>query len=219
MKRILSFIVLGVSFSQLFGQQIAVSPDKNNVFYIGVDNPITVTAENCSCNDLVVKASNGTLIGKGCQYLFRGIEPGRADITVYKKRGNKLKEIGNNAFRVKRLPLPVFKIGPYGGGYDLNNERKVQKIVIANQQFVRAELENFDIDIKYSIDSFSVRIFYNDSAKVKTFLNTSNKISQELSDGLSVLKKDDIVVFHNIFIIGPDRRRYEINPLVLTIFK
>lgn len=35
-------------------------------------------------------------------------------LIVYKKTGNKLYEIGRNAFRVKRLPAPTFKIGPYG---------------------------------------------------------------------------------------------------------
>lgn len=216
MKRILPFIVLSVFFCQLSAQQIAVSPDRNNIFYVGIDNPITVTAENCSCNELVVKASNGTLTGKGCQYLFRGIEQGRADITVYKKTGKKLKEIGNNAFRVKRIPPPVFKIGPYGGSnYSL--ERKAQRVVLAGQQFVRADLENFDFDVRFNIDSFSVKIFYGDSCKTKTFFNSTGKISQQLSDAFSILKKDDIVIFNKIFAKGPDGQEWELVPLILTI--
>ena len=200
-------------------QKITVTNDRNNFFYLGLDNPITVIAENCSCKDLVVKTNNGNITGTGCTRIYRGNEVGKTDIIVYKKLGNKLKKIGENTFRVKIFPPPVFKIGPYGGGYESNNERKVQKVVIANQQYVRADLENFDFDIKYSIDSFSVKVFYNDSAKIKTFFNVTGKISQQISDGFSVLKKDDIVIFYSIFAKGPAGQQYELAPLILTIEK
>jgi len=168
MKHLFFFVLINFFALQISAQRVAVSPDKNNVFYFGVDNPITVAAENCSCNDLVVKTNNGSVIGNPCKLIYRARETGGADITVYKKIGNKLKKISTNAFRVKRIPPPVFKIGPYGGAYDYSNERKVQRVVIANQQYVRAELENFDIDVKYLIDSFFVNIFYNDSANFKS---------------------------------------------------
>lgn len=200
-------------FSQVFAQQVAVSADKNNVFYLGLDNPITVTVENCSCNDLVVKTDNGEVTGKGCQLIFRGKEYGRAAIMVYKKAGNKLKEIGSNAFRVKKIPPPVFRIGPYGHSYD----RKARSVVMANQQYVRAELDGFDFDARFAIDSFWVKIFYNDSCKTKSFFNTTGKISQAVLDAFSVLKEEDVVIFHKIYAKGPDGLQWQLDPLILTI--
>ena len=219
MKHLLLIFVAQICMLRMQAQHFAISNDKMNVVYIGVDNPITIAVENWPCNKLVVKVNNGTITGSNCKFIYRGTEPGATNIVVFKKTAKVLKVIGYYSFRVKRLPAPVFKIGHYASNYSNGNEKTVQKIVLAAQQFVRADLENFDIDVKYWIDSFSVKIFYSDSAKVKTFFNITGKISQELSEGFSVLKKDDIVVFHKIFAKGPDGLQYELNPLILTINK
>ena len=217
MKQVFFFTLVSFFSCHLSAQQISVSNKRNNFFYIELDNPITVAAENCSCKDLVVKTNNGNIAGKGCQLIYRGKEVGSADIIVYKKMGSKIKEIGRSIFRVKRLPAPTFKIGPYGSSY--NQERKVKRIVLVSQQYVRAELEGFDFDAKFSIDSFSVKIFYAESGKSDHFINTTGKIGQQISAGFSVLKKDDIVIFYSIFATGPAGQQYELAPLILTIEK
>ena len=58
---IATLIILSLSS---FSQKFSVSPDKNNVFYIGVDNPITIAVENTSCNSLIVKSTNGKISGR-----------------------------------------------------------------------------------------------------------------------------------------------------------
>ena len=219
MKNLLLFFVFQICMLQMNAQHFALSNDRMNIAYLGVDNPISIAVENCPCKNIVLKVKNGTVVGQNCRYIFRGKEVGAASIVVYEKNGKQLKVIGEYPLKVKRFPPPTFKIGPYGSSYFYDSDRKVQKVVLANQQYVRAELEGFDIDIHYSIDSFAVKIFYNDSFKVKTFVNASNKINQELSNGFSILKKDDVILFHNIFITGPDGQHYELDPLILTIDK
>ncbi len=216
MKQLFFLILISFFSCYAFAQRVVVSADKNNIFYIGVDNPITVAAENSSCKDLVIKTNNGNIAGKGCQLIYRGKEVGRADIIVYKKTGNKLNEIGRNAFRVKRLPAPTFKIGPYGSSYPYS-ERKAKAVVLASQQYVRAELENFDFEYKCSIDSFSVNIFHLESGKRTTFFNVSNKISPQISDAFSELKNGDVIFFNKIFSTCPDKIQSELDSLILTV--
>lgn len=198
-------------------QHFAVAPDKNNVFYVGVDNPLTITVENCACKDLVVKTDNGKITGNNCQYVYKGNQYGSASIILYKKNGIKLKEIGRNAFRIKRIPAPVFKIAQYGSFNNMNADRKANKITLAAQQYVRAEIEGFDFDGRCIVDSFSVSIFYSDSCKSKTFFNLTNKLTESIRVAIAALKKDDIILFNKIHVKGLDGLDWELDPLMLTI--
>ena len=164
----------------------------------------------------MLKVDNGAITGKDCHFIYRGIKPGVANITVYKKTANNLKKIGQYTFRVKRIPPPVFRIGPYGVSY-FYADRKANKVVLASQQFVRAELEFFDYDARAIVDSFSVKIFHADSGKTSTLFNTTNKINQQIKDAFSELKNGDIIFFNKIFAKGPDGTQWELDPLILTI--
>jgi hypothetical protein len=191
------------------GQSFTVSADKMNVLYIGIDNPISVTVERYSCESITVGTNNGKITGSNCRYIFSGGTVGVTNIAVYKKVNGKMQVIGIWPFRVKHLPPPVFKIA--------SGKLSMPKAEIANQQYVRAELENFDINIKYTIDSFKVCIIPNDTCKFGTKTNYGNKISEEIRNDFKALKQNDAVVFKDIFIKNPDGSREMLAPLVITI--
>ena len=216
MKNLLIFLVGQICMLPLQAQHFALGFDKFNIAYIGLDNPISIAVENCPCNHIVLKVENGTVTGENCRYIFRAKEVGAAHITVYKKTASHLKEVGQYAFRVKRIPPPAFKIGPYGVSY-FYADRKAQTAVLRSQQYVRAELDGFDFDARCIVDSFQVKIFHVDSAKTSTYFNTTNKINQQIRDVFSGLKNGDIIFFNKIFAKGPDGIQWELDPLILTI--
>ena len=191
------------------GQSFTVSADKMNVLYVGVDNPISVTVENYSCESIAVSTNNGKITGSNCQYIFSGGTVGVANIAVYKKVKGKMQVIGIWPFRIKHLPLPVFKIA--------SGKLSMSKVEIANQQYVRAELENFDINIKYTIDSFKVCIIPNDTCKFSSKTNYGNEISEEIRNDFKALKQNDAVLFKDIFIRRPDGTQEMLAPIVITI--
>ncbi|MGG9962618.1 GldM family protein [Ferruginibacter sp. SUN106] len=198
-------------FYTAFTQQVAIGADKNNVFYAGIDNPLTITAENCPCKSLVVKVDNGKINGSGCKLAYNGNTPGIATITVYQRTADKLKKLGSNNFMVKLIPPPSFKIGPYG------SSRRAQKALIAGQSAVRANLNGFfGYDVMFTIDSFRVSILLKDSCKTKTYFNKTNTINDELRAAFSVLAAGDIIIFDKIFARGPGGS-IELDPLVLMI--
>lgn len=216
MKQVLSIFLVLIGVLPLQAQRFAVGNDKFNIAYIGLDNPISIAVENCPCSDIVLKVNNGTITGSGCQYIYRGKETGSDRIKIYKKAGGKLKEVGQYAFRVKQIPPPVFKIGPYGVGF-LYAERKVRAVVLGSMEYVRADIEGFDFDARCRVDSFKVKIFHADSGKISSFFNLTNTINQQIRDAFVNLHSCDVIYFYKIFAKGPDDLQWELDPLILTI--
>lgn len=209
MKKLMVLIPFFSFYFIASSQNIAVSAEKNNVLYIGVDNPISVVAENYPSRQLMVKAEKGTLFGSnGRIFIYRGIEPGNESIIIYNKENSK--EVGRSNFRVKYIPDPVAKVGLSGGG-------NIQGVILKNQQFLRAQLDNFDFDVAFTIDSFTLNIIRTDSCFFKEVINIGSKFGSAVTEALSGIKKDDIVIFKKIYVLGPDGRSRLLSPLVFTI--
>ena len=209
MKKLLVLISFLGFHSAVSSQNIAIVADKNNVLYIGVDNPISIVVENYPSNQLVIKAGKGTITGSyGKTFIYRGIEPGNESIIIYKKE--RLEEIGRSTFRVKYIPDPIAKVGPSGGG-------NIKAAILKNQQYIRAELENFDFDAVFEIDSFTLNIIRPDTCFFKEVISIGNKFGSAVAEALISIKKNDIVIFKKIYAIGPEGRQRLLSPIVFTI--
>lgn len=131
---------------------VNVSADKMNVFYIGVDNPISVAAAGVSSNDVGISGTGGgislTPNGKS-SYIVKVNAQGESFIKVNDKKGGK--QLGEFKFRVKKIPDPVAKIGNKTGGGFGSGEMKAQLGIMP-------VLENFDFEAKCEVVSF--RLYY-----------------------------------------------------------
>jgi gliding motility-associated protein GldM len=123
----------------------AVMLDKMNVFYIGVPNPVTISS-GTGWDKTKVSMSGGSLTPSGGpgKFTVKVSKVGNASISV-----NADGKVSSYDFRVKRIPDPVVKVGPSGGG-------RVQSVVFKNQSFARADLENFDFDAHFNIVSATI---------------------------------------------------------------
>jgi gliding motility-associated protein GldM len=137
---------------------LSVSPTKMNVLYIGVPNPIDITASGVPAEKLNVSISGGSITRAGAagSYIAQVKSPGTVNITVTANVDGQSKNLGSKQFRVKRVPDPVAKVAG-------KREGTVTKAELAAQAGVKADLENFDFDMKFNIVSFKV------SATIKGF--------------------------------------------------
>lgn len=132
-------------------RSVAVSASKMNVFYIGVDNPVEVSAAGVATNDIKVNMSGGggtiKKDGKGA-YVVRVTQPTKkgeyAYVTVSAKDLSDKKP-----FRVKRIPDPVPKLSKSRGGGMSSGEFKIQPGVFP-------VLENFDFEARCEIKGYRV---------------------------------------------------------------
>jgi gliding motility-associated protein GldM len=135
-------------FSYEVGQpSVNVSADKMNVFYIGVDNPVTVAAAGVSTSAMTVKMTGGTLTKKsGTNYIAKGSKPGKVTIVVKDTKKNKSFPF---EFRMKRIPDPIVRLGKKTDGLIGSGEMKAQP-------GLAAWLDNFDFDARCQVQSYTM---------------------------------------------------------------
>jgi gliding motility-associated protein GldM len=126
-----------------------VSADKMNVFYIGVENPVSVSAAGVSSNDLRVSESGPISIRPvsraNGKYMVTATKPGEAKIIL---SGGGLPRTPYD-FRVKRIPDPVARLSKKSSGTMGTGEFKAQG-------GVGAFLDNFDFDANCKIQGFTL---------------------------------------------------------------
>ena len=124
----------------------SVSADAVKVFYVGLDNPITVSGGNVGDEKVSVSMTNGTLSKTGPgKYIVRPGTPGKATVTVVADGKPTPFE-----FRVKTVPDPIAKVGQNKGGRMRVNDFKAQF-------GVRADLENFVFEgVKFSVTGYTI---------------------------------------------------------------
>jgi gliding motility-associated protein GldM len=183
--------------------------DKMNVFYIGVENPISVSAAGVSSNDLKVTGSGAGIqlrnTGPG-KYIVTATQPGEATITL---TGGGLAAT-SFSYRVKRIPDPSAKVARLKGGQLSPGEIKVQPGMIA-------ELEGFDFDAKCSIESFRmIRTRRGDDPALVN--NTGAAFGPQAKQILNDARPGDQYLFTDVKGKCPgDAASRNLNTLVFTI--
>lgn len=132
---------------------VTVSPTKMNVFYIGVDNPVEISASGIPAESIRASISGGSIRKSGGGYIVKVKRPGEVTITVSAEVDGQTRTMGSRKFRVKRVPSPVAK---YRSGNEWITGGRIKKNYLRANLGVRAIMENFDFDLTFSVVSFTV---------------------------------------------------------------
>lgn len=135
-------------FSYEVGERsVAVSLDKMNVFYIGVDNPVSVSVAGVNSQKVKVNGSSNIGLTKkgGGKYNARPTSPGKATITI-SADGMKPAKFD---YMVKRIPDPTPMLSKKEGGAMGTGEFKAQG-------GLSVMLKNFDFDAKCSVQGYEL---------------------------------------------------------------
>lgn len=181
---------------------VAVQPEKMNVFYIGVDNPIIVSAAGVSPTDLNVGISGCGATktgGAGGKFIVRATTPGTCQISVSAKTKDGVKAQGPPLkFRVKKIPDPSAKLG----GKLCQGIMDFKKMELASIGGVGAEIPGFDFDVKFPVQSFLFSA--NVKGIIKEFPCNGPNLSSEAKSVLQSLNSGGKAFFENIAVKAPD---------------
>ncbi len=188
-----------------------VSADKMNVLYIGVDNPISISAPGIAKEKLKASISGGgTLSGGNGKYIVKVTTPGKVMITVSGEvEKGQYKQLGGMEYRVKRVPDPVAKVGGIVSGNMSANQLKTQRGVFA-------VLENFDFDLKFTVKKFEMTVIRARQDPLRLVSNSA-ALTPEMVNALNTISPKDKVFFDEIIASGPDGTNRRLNGVVIGI--
>jgi gliding motility-associated protein GldM len=186
-----------------------VSPDKMNVLYIGVPNPVSVSAPGIPKEKLRVSISGGSISGSNGHYTATVSSVGDATVTVSGEIApGRTAVLGSSLFRVKRIPdpKPMFA-GKSGGNTSAAN--------IRGQDRLFAKLEAFDFDAKFNVTRFTLLIA-KPRQDVIIMSGNGGELTGAMKSAMSGVAPGTTVVFKDIIAVGPDGTQRGLDPIVLS---
>lgn len=187
--------------------QASVSLDKMNVFYMGVDNPITISASGIPSDKLQVIAGPNLTInrvnGETGKYVVRTDKVGKSSITLKGTLSDGTTKTWTTEYRLKMIPDPYPLVAnKKGGGPVPVNLMKAQAAIFA-------KLDNFDFDAKFDVVSFELFLIpkrgeARPPIAVNGFYLNDNRANAQVRDLINSLGVGDRLFFENIKAKGPD---------------
>jgi len=191
-----------VSEYQVAEPSINVTPDKMLVFYIGPDNPVTVSVSGFG-NDKVrpnISGGGGRIrpdARRAGGYIVTVSSPGKARVSVEAEISpGKYKNMGYKEFRVKRPPPPIASF------MGLEGEGKITRGKLKAAQGLLAKMKNFDFELKFKVTSFDMSVDVG-GGLFQTISSKNNRLTDTMKKYLKKSKKGQRIIFENVRAKSP----------------
>ncbi len=185
---------------------LTVSATKMNVFYTGVDNPVSISVSGMADSRIEPRISVGEIRRSGNEWIVRVPESAQKAVISVTADG---KNMGSNEFRIKRVPDPIATIANLTGG---NIEKS--RLLAANA-IIPTMPADFEFDLTFRITSFrfvSVR-----SGDIFERQANGNQFTEEMKSYIQNARRGDRVWLEDIYATGPDGGTRKLGTINLTL--
>ena len=190
---------------------LTVSPLKMNVFYIGVKNPVGISAPGIPMDRVTTRISVGKLYKdpKSSNYIVE-VPKGqkKAIVSATASIDGKSFSLGQMEFRVKRVPTPTAMIAGQTDG-------KIDKNALLAAGAIIPDMKDFEFDLYFEVTGFTFATIINGDWIPKNV--SGNRFSSEISGIIRNGRAKQKFFFENIQAKGPDGTIRSLNPVNLEL--
>ncbi len=189
-----------------------VSADKMNVFYVGVDNPVSISAPGIPSENLRPAISSGASLRRvdNGSYIVN-LEPGTRDVTISVNAlvDNDLRNMGESRFRGRNIPDPVAYIAG-------RREGRMDRQLLSRAGRIVAQMEGFEFDAAFNIASF--RMTTTIAGEYRSYPATGNAFSEDMIRVIESARGGQEITFRDIITErGPDGTTRNLGAIAFTI--
>ncbi len=212
------YMVMRFLFSMLFicqlhmlvAQKVIIRREPETGFvYSGMDNPLTILAENLPCKSLSVKVSKGKITKTGdCTYIYHPDSAGAVVFRISAIKGQSVKLIDEITWYVRPVPEPSAVVGGYP------NLSVIPVAAFKAQAGVGiSSSSQYGVPcLTYSATKYALTIMRNDTVCFHSSC-TGNAFCEEVKKGIRMLEAGDRILISNIHAVGADRKEMQLAPL------
>ncbi len=194
---------------QVAAPSTTISATAMNVFYIGIPNPVDISASGVPKDKIAASVSGGSISKSKDGWIVNVRTPGKAVVSVNAEIDGRRQKMGSMEFRVKKIPTPVAKIAGKNSGSIKKNKLKAQLGIIA-------EMENFEFDVKVKVSSF--KFAYVGANGLSREIDVSSaRFDSKLKNVLGKLRTGTRVSFENIKVSMPGGEVRRLSPIVFKV--
>lgn len=182
-----------------------VAAEKMNVFYAGIDNPVSASAPVPPDK---IRVGGGGLAFRGSAGKYTVTPPTSmigqtVNVTVSADVDGKSQSFGGTPFRVMAVPEPRIAIGNIRGG-------RRSKAEIVNNPIVVPKDPSFAFDLQWRVTGFSMTVGSGRNAKTST--TGGNRFSGEMQGHINAAEPGSTLVVHDVKVSpSVDGRQVNIN--------
>lgn len=191
---------------------LTVAPLKMNVFYIGVDNPVSISAAGLSKDQINPVISVGKLKKQKGEWFVRidkkPTGKAMAVISASAKVDGQTMPLGKAEFRVKRVPSPNAEIGGMSDG-------TIDKNVLLAAGAIIPDMKDFEFDLYFVVSSYTFGTLMNGDWVQKNV--KGNIFTDEVKNMIRNGKRKQKFFFEKIQAKGPDGTIRSLNPVNLEL--
>lgn len=189
-----------------------VSATKMNVFYAGVDNPISISSPGIPLENLLVEISTGQVTpdtSPGHFIVKVPADKNEAVIKVSARIEGQIRKQGDKTYRIKKVPDPVALIAGY-------KEGTINRNILSQVNAIEASMpQDFEFELAFRVISFKMTTL--SGSIVGELRSTSNRLTDEMKNRIKSANRGDRVWFEDIIARGPDGTERPLNPIILTL--
>lgn len=196
---------------QVAPKTAVVSPTMMNVMYIGLNNPLQISAPGFSQNDVSASISSGALAKNADgSYNATFTNPGRAKVTVKAKVNGREMVMGEQEFRVKSIPTPTATLD------GVLSPTGVSVPFMKSKRGVVAKVDGFEYDVPFRVLSYVVTLRQKDGNILKKD-NDGPGFNTTVQSWVKNIQKGEAVFIDEIIVMGPDGKKRKVNTLAFNV--
>lgn len=190
-----------------------VAPTLMNVFYRGLENPVSVSVPGIAAEDLVVSLNgSGTITKKSNgEYVVKVTSGNKCSVNVSARmRDGVIRPMGKPMeFRVKQVPNPVAEV------YGKRGSARVRKSELPFITTVIAKLDDFVMNVPFPIVSFEVSMIIN--GVTVSIPGTGSTLNADQKALIKRANRGNVIVIEKITVKKPDGTTSDIGNVLLTV--
>jgi gliding motility-associated protein GldM len=191
---------------------ITISATNMNVFYSGVENPVSIAVSGVIKENIFPSISCGTIVSKpfGSDWIVNvPPECKNATIQISALINGERKIMGIQKFRVKKLPDPKASISGKTKG-SINKE-----IMVAAASLIAEMPDDFEFTHSFVIKSFTLTI--QRGFKTYNFKSENAELTSQMVEQINRTNRGQRIVFEDIIAVDQFGDLRTLSPLVLNI--